>query len=99
MLTEAGVATILDQEGPQTVAASAERTGSDADALARLIRTVTPHGVFRTEGDKVAVTPLGATLSEQHPQSMYGIAVGGAHLHYRAVAELAHTLRTRQPAA
>ncbi|KAA8885669.1 methyltransferase [Nocardia colli] len=99
VLAEAGVATILDQEGPQTVAVLAERTGSDAGALARLIRTVTPHGVFRTEGDKVAVTPLGATLSEKHPQSMYGIAVGGMHLHYRAVAELAYTLRTGEPAA
>ncbi|WP_328604559.1 acetylserotonin O-methyltransferase [Amycolatopsis sp. NBC_00345] len=99
VLAESGVATILEQEGPQTVAALAERSGSDADALARLIRTVTQHGVFRTEGDKVAVTPLGATLSEKHPQSMYGIAVGGMHLHYRAVAELGHTLRTGEPAS
>jgi len=81
VLAEAGVATILDEEGPQTVAALAERTGSDADVLARLIRSVTPHGVFRTEGDKVAVTELGATLSESHPRSMHGIAVGGMHLH------------------
>jgi hypothetical protein len=29
----------------------------------------------------VAVTELGATLSESHPQSMHGIAVGGIHLH------------------
>ncbi|HEY3711320.1 MAG TPA: methyltransferase [Amycolatopsis sp.] len=99
VLAEAGVATILDEEGPQTVAALAERTGSDADVLARLIRSVTPHGVFRTEGDKVAVTELGATLSESHPQSMHGIAVGGMHLHYRAVAELGHTLRTGESAA
>ncbi|MFI7002361.1 methyltransferase [Nocardia sp. NPDC050175] len=99
VLAEAGVATILDEEGPQTVAVLAERTGSDADALARLIRIVTPHGVFRAADDKVAVTPLGATLSEKHPQSLYGIAVGSMHLHYRAVGELAHTLRTGEPAA
>ncbi len=99
VLADAGVATILDEEGPQTVATLAERTGSDVDVLARLIRSVTPHGVFRTDGDKVAVTELGATLSESHPQSMHGIAVGGMHLHYRAVAELSHTLRTGESAA
>ncbi|MFC9434519.1 methyltransferase [Nocardia sp. NPDC057030] len=99
VLAEAGIATILDEEGPQTVADLAERTGSDPDALARLIRTLTPHGVFRMAGDRVAVTPLGATLSEKHPHSLYGIAVGGMHLHYRAVGELAHTLRTGEPAA
>jgi hypothetical protein len=99
VLADAGVATILDEEGPQPISVLAERTGSDADVLARLIRSVTPHGVFRTEGDKVAVTALGATLSESHPQSMHGIAVGGMHLHYRAVAELGHTLRTGESAA
>ncbi|GAA4554789.1 methyltransferase [Amycolatopsis samaneae] len=99
VLADAGVATILDQEGPQTIATLAERTGSDVDVLARLIRSVTPYGVFRTEGGKVAVTELGATLSESHPRSMHGIAVGGMHLHYRAVGELRHTLRTGQSAA
>jgi hypothetical protein len=99
VLAEAGIATILDEEGPQTIATLAERTGSDVDVLARLIRSVTPHGVFRTEEDKVAVTALGATLSKSHPQSMHGIAVGGMHLHYRAVAELGHTLRTGETAA
>lgn len=47
----------------------------------------------------MAVTALGATLSESHPQSVHGIAVGGMHLHYRAVAELRHTLRTGESAA
>jgi hypothetical protein len=81
VLADAGVATILESEGPQTVSVLAERTGSDADVLARLIRSVTPYGVFRTVGEKVAVTELGALLSEHHPQSMHGIAVGGMNLH------------------
>lgn len=99
VLADAGVATILESEGPLTVAVLAERTGSDADVLARLIRSVTPYGVFRTVGDKVAVTELGALLSEHHPQSMYGLAVGGMNLHYRPVGELRHTLRTGETAA
>ncbi|WP_344867113.1 methyltransferase [Amycolatopsis ultiminotia] len=99
VLAEAGVATVLEREGPQTVAALAERTQSDPGALGRLIRSLAPHGVFRTDGDRVAVTALGATLSEHHPQSVHSVAVGSMDLHYRAFAELRHTLRTGEPAA
>ncbi|MFD2415221.1 methyltransferase [Amycolatopsis pigmentata] len=99
VLADAGVATILADEGPQAIATLAERTGSDVDVLTRLIRSLTPHGIFRTERGKVAVTALGATLSENHPQSVFGIALASLHLHYRAAAELRHTLRTGESAA
>jgi len=39
-----GVATILEQEGPKTVAALAERTGAQSEPLGRLIRTLASVG-------------------------------------------------------
>ena len=40
VVAELGVATILEQEGPGTVAELARRTGAHPEALGRLIRTL-----------------------------------------------------------
>jgi hypothetical protein len=94
-----GVATILEQEGPATVAELARLTGADRGALTRLIRTLTPLGVFTTEDDLVAVTPVGATLSETHAQSLYGVARMWMETHYLPFSDLVHTAFTGEPAA
>ncbi len=92
-----GVATILEQEGPQTVADLAERTGAKDEPLHRLIRTLAPLGVFTIDGEYVNVTPVGTTLSEKHPQSLHGIARMWMETHYLPFSELLHSVRTGHP--
>ncbi|RDI64061.1 methyltransferase family protein [Nocardia pseudobrasiliensis] len=70
VVAELVVATILEQEGPKTIAELAERTGMRCEPLHRLVRSLAPLGVFTTDGDYVTVTPIGATLSEKHPRSL-----------------------------
>ncbi|MCS7482489.1 methyltransferase [Umezawaea endophytica] len=98
-IADLGVPTILDQEGPTPLAVLAERTAANPDALRRLVRSLAPLGVFTTDGDQVSITPLGATLSENHPHSLLGVARAGMQFHYLPFTELRHTLRTGQPAA
>lgn len=58
VVAELGVATAL-LDGPRGIKDVAGEVGADTDALARVIRFLAPFGVFRTEGDEVAVTDLG----------------------------------------
>ena len=88
-----------DEQGPTTVAVLAERTNANPDALRRVIRSLAAVGVFTTDDEKVHLTPLGATLSEKHPQSLHGLARAEIEFHYLPFSELRHTLRTGQPAA
>jgi O-methyltransferase domain/Dimerisation domain len=95
-----GVATILEQEGPQPVGELAERTAARPEALSRLIRTLTPLGLFSSgSGNRVAVTPLGAVLSEKHPQSLHGLTCMWMETHYLPFSELLHSVRTGTPGA
>ena len=97
VVADLGVATILEQEGPKTIAELVERTGAKREPLHRLIRTLAPLGVFTTEGEYVNVTPVGATLSEKHPRSLHGIARMWMETHYLPFSELLHSVRTGQP--
>ncbi|MFG2477798.1 methyltransferase [Streptomyces fagopyri] len=92
------VCTMLD-DGPLTVADLAERSGALADPLGRLVRTLTMVGLFRTEGDLVATTPLGALLSRAHPASLAAVAELWMETHYGPFAELLETVRTGVPGA
>ncbi|MFJ9027656.1 methyltransferase [Streptomyces sp. NPDC102274] len=92
------VCTMLD-DGPLTVADLAERSGVSADPLGRLIRTLTMIGVFRSEGDRVATTPLGALLSRNHPASLEGAAALWMETHYGPFGGLLETVRTGVPGA
>jgi hypothetical protein len=99
VVAKLGVATILEQEGPTTAAALAERTGARPEPLARLVRTLAPLGLFSTEGDTVAVTPVGALLSEKHPESLYDAALMWMETHYLPFSELLHSVVTGRPGA
>ncbi len=69
------VATAL-ADVPLDVHELAERCGAAPGPLGRLIRRLAPLGVFATDGDgRVAVTPLGATLGADHPNSLRAAAL------------------------
>ncbi|MBK0870100.1 MULTISPECIES: methyltransferase [unclassified Saccharopolyspora] len=93
------VPTMLANDGPLPVNVLAERAGADPGALHRLIRSLTPLGVFSSEGDRVRVTELGAILSREHPSSMYNAICYWMETHYLPFSELLTAARTGRPAA
>lgn len=99
VVAKLGVATILEQEGPTTIGELAARAAADPAALARLVRSLAPLGVFTTRGDEVSVTEVGATLSEKHPQSLHAAIRMWMETHYLPFSELEHSVRTGRPGA
>jgi predicted methyltransferase len=94
-----GVANAL-LDGPRGIGELADATSADPDALGRMIRTLAPLGVFRTEADgKIAVTPFGATLAPGEPGSVHGIARYLMETHYQPFGELLRTAQTGETAA
>jgi O-methyltransferase domain/Dimerisation domain len=93
-----GVATAL-AEGPRTVAELAVATGSNEDALRRIIRFVATLGVFVVREDTVEVTALGMTLAEGPVDSMRDIALYFMETQYAPFGDLLHTARTGETAA
>jgi O-methyltransferase domain/Dimerisation domain len=87
------IATLLDA-GPLPLAELAARAAAHPDALRRLVRALAPMGVFTTDGDTVATTALGATLSRNNPGSAYYVARYWVETHYQPFTELANTVRT-----
>ncbi|GAB3277703.1 acetylserotonin O-methyltransferase [Kineosporia babensis] len=97
-VAKTGTATAL-LNGPLTVGEIAAATGTHADALGRIVRTLAPLGVFRTEGERVELTALGATLAEGTPGSMRNVALWWMETHYASFGDLLHTVTTGENAA
>lgn len=55
--------------------------------------------MFSTDGELVSITPVGATLSEKHPQSLQGLARMWAQTHYLPFSELEYSVRSGEPGA
>lgn len=95
---ELGVADHLT-EGPATAGELATASGADPGALYRLLRALSSVGVFRQGADdRFGLTPMAELLRSGTPQSMRSLArLYGADL-YRAWGDLAHSVRSGQPA-
>jgi len=66
----------LMKDGPRTAEELAGRTGVNAPALYRVLRTLSSYGVFtETRGRRFRLTTLGATLRSDVPASMHGFAL------------------------
>jgi SAM-dependent methyltransferase len=89
-----GVATRL-ASGPKTVSDLAAEVGADADALTRIIRFLATLGVFRTDGDLVEATELGALLAEG-PASAGDMAIFWMETHYEPFGQLTESVRLGQ---
>jgi hypothetical protein len=92
------LATILG-DGPKTIDRLATETNADADALGRIIRFLATLGVFRTNGDQVEITELGATLADDRPDSLRYGALYWMETHYAPFGDLLHTALTGETAA
>ena len=73
VVAEYGVADALTDR-PMSAAELAAQTGTNADALRRMLRLLTAHGVFTEEGDLYRHTPVSELLRTDHPQSMRSFA-------------------------
>jgi len=92
-----GVADALG-ETPKTAQQLAEETGTNPDALGRVLRLLSAHGVFKKEGERFAHSPASQLLRMDHPQSMRSLVrMLGMPLFWAAFGELEHTVRTGQP--
>jgi hypothetical protein len=92
------IATLLS-DGPRTVDQLAAETHANADALRRIIRFLATLGVFRTNGENVEITELGATLAEDGPASVRYGALYWMETHYAPFGDLLHTALTGENAA
>jgi hypothetical protein len=86
--------------GPRPIAALAAELGVDRASLARLVRTLTAVGVFRSEGPgRYGLGPLGPTLTTGTPGSVRDLAIMWLETHYGAFGRLLDGVRQGRPAA
>lgn len=99
VVAELGVADLLDDE-PRTAADLAARCGADADALNRVLRLLTGHGVFAAAGSGYVHTEASRILRADHPASLRPTALmSGLPVFTGSLVELGHSVRTGGPAA
>jgi hypothetical protein len=94
-----GLADLL-KDGPKEVAQLAERTGTHAPSLYRVMRALASVGIFgQDEQGRFTLTPVAATLQSDIPGSLraWAILVLGEE-HYQAWGELMHSVRTGETA-
>jgi O-methyltransferase domain len=99
VLADLGVADELG-DGAQTVAQLAAAVGADADALGRVMRLLSAHGVFTCTSGGFAHSPASRLLRTDHPQSMRAfVRMFGLRSNWDIFGALDHSVRTGQPAA
>jgi len=83
--------------GPQSVTALADATGSNRDALHRLIRALAGCGVFAERGDgRIESTPLAELLQSGTPGSLHALALAQQDF-YPVWGQLAYSIQTGEP--
>jgi SAM-dependent methyltransferase len=93
-----GIADVLS-DGPLTSDQLADATGSNPDALYRVLRVLAVRGIFAELPERrFANTPISDLLRTQHPASRREVAVFDAGPWYRAYGALAHTVATGENA-
>lgn len=93
-----GLADLL-KDGPLSAAQLAERTGTHAPSLYRLLRALASDGIFAEDAQgRFALTPLGQCLRTDVPDSIHAMAVMSCEEHYRAWGELLYSVQTGKTA-
>ncbi|MGI5507001.1 methyltransferase [Lentzea sp. CA-135723] len=85
-------------DGPRSAGELARAVGADADYLGRVLRLLATVGVFRTEGDGFALTPLGQGLrSDSRYSARAGVVMSTMHTHWASAFELETGVREGRP--
>ncbi|WP_019928936.1 methyltransferase [Nocardia sp. BMG111209] len=95
---ELGLADRLAAAPGSTAADLAHRTGTDPDALARLLRYLADLDVVRPAGDGWALTDTGAPLATTAERSLHPLARLYAGFFYESFAQLGYSVRTGRTA-
>src|SRR5262245_10993698 len=94
-----GVADLL-ATGPRPVDELAAATGSNEDALYRVLRALTMAGLFEeTNGRRFALTPSSELLRKDRPGLRDMALWISSPFHFRVYANALHTVRTGTPAS
>jgi len=89
-----GIADLL-ADGPQSFAALAVATRSDARSMFRLLRALSSVNVFSQEDtDCFALSRLSEALRSDVPGSLRALVITVGEIHYQACGELLHSVRT-----
>jgi hypothetical protein len=98
VIAELGVADHIEDQ-PVSVGELASSCEVNADALDRVLRLLTAHGVFDREDGRYRHTPASRLLQSDHPMTMRSFArMMGLPLGWGSLTELAHSIRTGLPA-
>lgn len=77
----------------------ARKTATDADALGRILRLLSAHGIFSVEGGTVAHNAVSSTLRSDDPRSTRDLArMFGLPFFWETFEHLEHSVRTGRPA-
>jgi hypothetical protein len=97
-VAQLGIADLLSAE-PQTSEFLAQATGTNANALYRLLRTLASLGVFvEDDAAKFGLTPIGQYLQTDIPGSLRAWAIYTGDENYRAWEAMLHSLQTGESA-
>jgi O-methyltransferase domain len=84
---------------PQTAAELAAATGTEPQALRRMLRLLAAHGIFACSGDRFAHTAASQLLRADHPYSMRDfVAIFGTPAAAELLGSFDYTLQTGTPA-
>nr|MDT0666009.1 hypothetical protein [Micromonospora sp. DSM 115978] len=97
LLAELDVADAISADTGSTVPEIAAATGTDADALHRVLRALAAKGVlgYDSGSERYSHTEISAPLRRDHPASVHGLAlIAGAAWQWRAWSLLPAAVRT-----
>jgi hypothetical protein len=99
VVAELGIADALG-ESPASAAALAAATGTHPDALNRVLRVLSAHGVFASRDGMYEHTPASRLLGSDHPHSMRSfVRMQGIPALWHVWEDFDHALRTGRSAA
>lgn len=97
-VADAGIADALE-DAPAPAATLAAATGTHPEALDRVLRLLSAHGVFRQSADGYRHTPMSRLLRTNDPQSLRSfVRMSGSPAAWRTYGELEYAVRTGTPA-
>ncbi|MEJ7740426.1 MAG: methyltransferase [Chitinophagaceae bacterium] len=98
VVADLGIADVLE-DTPLTAKQLASLVNVSPDALARLLRLLSAHGVFESTDNLFSHSMASRLLRSDHPQSMRGFArMFGLSINWRSYEALLDTVKSGQPA-
>jgi ubiquinone/menaquinone biosynthesis C-methylase UbiE len=98
VIAKLGIADLL-KDGPQTAEQLSGALRVNADALYRMLRTLTGYELFEEdEQHRFGLLPMGALLQKGVHGSLHALAIWNGEVPYKAWGAVMHTMTTGQPA-